>query len=96
MPSRIPLAELARLPSFYLPTASWSGDKIAFYWDKTGRMELYVLDLHSRAVRQISHGEVPRALRAGFAWDSSLCDTLQRSEEICELSTLYRYRMECC
>src|SRR5262245_59114713 len=30
------------------------------------------------------------------ASDSSLCDTLQRSEEICELSTLYRYRMECC
>src|SRR6516165_8348402 len=27
--------------------------------------------------------------------DSSLCDTFQRSEEICELSTLYRYRMEC-
>src|SRR4029450_8486791 len=28
--------------------------------------------------------------------DSSPCDTLQRSEEICELCTLYRYRMECC
>jgi hypothetical protein len=28
--------------------------------------------------------------------DSSLCDTLQRSEEICKLSTLYRYCMECC
>ena len=69
MPSRIPLAELARLPSFYLPTASWSGDKIAFYWDKTGRMELYVLDLRTREVHQVSHGEVPRTLRAGFAWD---------------------------
>jgi hypothetical protein len=37
--------------------------------------------------------------RGGYAMatpDSSLCDTLQRSEEICELSTLYRYRMECC
>src|SRR5712691_4921855 len=69
MPSRIPLAELARLPNFYVPTASWSGDKIAFYWDKTGRMELYVLELRTREVHQISHGEVPRALRAGFAWD---------------------------
>jgi hypothetical protein len=27
------------------------------------------LDLHTREVHQISHGEVPRALRAGFAWD---------------------------
>jgi dipeptidyl aminopeptidase/acylaminoacyl peptidase len=69
MPSRIPLAELARLPNFYLPTASWSSDKMAFYWDKTGRLELYTLDLHTREVHQISHGEVPRALRADFAWD---------------------------
>ena len=28
-----------------------------------------MLDLHTREVHQISHGEVPRALRAGFAWD---------------------------
>jgi dipeptidyl aminopeptidase/acylaminoacyl peptidase len=68
MPSRIPLEELASLPNFYLPTASWSGDQLAFYWDKTGRVELYVLDLRTRAVKQISHGEVPRALRAGFIW----------------------------
>ena len=49
MATRIPLEELARLPNFYLPTVSWAGDKLAFYWDKTGRMELYVLDLHSGA-----------------------------------------------
>jgi dipeptidyl aminopeptidase/acylaminoacyl peptidase len=53
----------------YLPTLSWAGDELAFYWDKTGRNELYVLDLATRAVRQVSHGEVPRALRAGFLWD---------------------------
>lgn len=69
MTSRIPLEELARLPNFYLPTASWAGDRLAFYWDKTGRLELYVLDLKTRDVKQVSHGEVPRALRAGFAWD---------------------------
>ena len=69
MATRIPLEELARLPNFYLPTVSWAGDKLAFYWDKTGRMELYVLDLHSGAPKQVSHGEVPRALRAGFVWD---------------------------
>src|SRR5438067_3233067 len=69
MASRIPLDELARLPNFYLPTVSWAGDKLAFYWDKTGRIELYVLDLRTRALKQVSHGEVPRAIRAGFVWD---------------------------
>ncbi|HEV8230423.1 MAG TPA: S9 family peptidase [Candidatus Limnocylindria bacterium] len=66
---RIPLEELCRLPSFFLPVVSWKGDRVAFYWDKTGRMELHVMDLTTRAVRQVSHGEVPRALRAGFQWD---------------------------
>lgn len=69
MPYRIPLEELAKLPSFYLPKVSWGRDKIAFYWDKTGRLELYVMDLEDRRPRQLSHGEVPRALRAGFVWD---------------------------
>jgi dipeptidyl aminopeptidase/acylaminoacyl peptidase len=66
---RIPLEELCRLPSFYLPAVSWKGDRVAFYWDKTGQMELHVMDLATRETRQVSHGEVPRALRAGFAWD---------------------------
>jgi dipeptidyl aminopeptidase/acylaminoacyl peptidase len=68
---RIPLEELARLPQFYLPTASWAGDKLAFYWDKTGRLELYVMDLATHAVCQVSHGEVPRDLKVGFVWDRS-------------------------
>ena len=66
--NHIPLDELCRLPSFYLPTVSWKGDRLAFYWDRTGRVELYVMDLASRQVRQVSHGEVPRAVRAGFVW----------------------------
>lgn len=66
---RIDLAELASLPSFYLPTVAWAGDRVAFYWDRTGRLELYVMDLRTRAIQQVSHGEVPRAVRTGFAWD---------------------------
>jgi dipeptidyl aminopeptidase/acylaminoacyl peptidase len=65
----IPLEELASLPNFYFPTLSWGRDKVAFYWDKTGRMELYVMDLSDREPKQVSRGEVPRALRAGFTWD---------------------------
>jgi len=66
--SRIPLEELCRLPSFFFPQVSWKGDKVGFYWDKSGRIELYVMDLATKAVRQVSHGEVPRAMRTGFAW----------------------------
>jgi len=66
---RIPLEELCRLPTFYLPVVSWQGDRVAFYWDRTGRLELHVMDLVTGETRQVSHGEVPRALRAGFAWD---------------------------
>lgn len=66
---RIRVEDLARLPSFVLPTVSWSASKLAVYWDKTGRFELYVLDLRTGETRQVSHGEVPRAIRAGFVWD---------------------------
>lgn len=65
---RIPLKELASLPSFYFPTPSWDGKRVAFYWDRTGQMELYLLDLPDGEPRQLSHGEVPRSLRAGFIW----------------------------
>ncbi|MGH2471400.1 MAG: S9 family peptidase [Candidatus Limnocylindria bacterium] len=65
---RIPLEELCRLPSFFFPLVSWKGDKVGFYWDKSGRIELYVMDLAEKTVRQVSHGEVPRAMRTGFTW----------------------------
>jgi len=65
---RIPLQELASLPNFYFPTPAWNKNHIAFYWDNTGQMELYLLDLPDGKPRQLSHGEVPRSLRAGFIW----------------------------
>ncbi len=67
--SRIPLEELVSLPSFYFPTVSHDRSQIAFFWDRSGRMELYVMAAEPGAEpRQVSHGEVPRALRAGFCW----------------------------
>ncbi len=68
MPSRFPLEELVRLPNFYLVTPSWQRDRLAFYWDKTGRIELYEYRLRPGQYRQVSHGEVPRSIRTGFAW----------------------------
>ncbi|GAH54422.1 unnamed protein product, partial [marine sediment metagenome] len=56
------------IPQFYNVKLSPSKNKIAFYWDKTGRLELYLMDLASKEYEQISNGEVPRALRSGFIW----------------------------
>jgi dipeptidyl aminopeptidase/acylaminoacyl peptidase len=66
---RIDLDELAHLPNFYIPTTSWQRDRIAYYGDRTGRLELYVMDPATRETRQVSHGEVPRTLRTFFQWD---------------------------
>lgn len=66
--NRIPLDELAGLPSVYFVTPDWDRTRYAFYWDRSGRMELYTAGLPGGEPEQVSHGEVPRSLRAGFAW----------------------------
>lgn len=65
---RIPLEELVSLPTFYFPQISWGRDNVAFYWDKSGRIEIWMIDLASGELRQVSHGEVPKSVRAGFVW----------------------------
>ena len=59
-PSRgsIDVRELWSLPSLYHPVLSHGRDQVAFYWDKSGRIELYILHLKTRAVRQLSDGRV--------------------------------------
>jgi Tol biopolymer transport system component len=67
--SQIPLEELASLPSFYLPTLSYDRRHIAFYWDKTGQLELYTMETSPNAEAvKVSDGNLPRALHAGFCW----------------------------
>ena len=68
-PDPLPFDELLSLPSYTMPTLSKDKDKLAFYWDKTGRLELYIMDLETKEIEQISHGELPRAPRTGFVWD---------------------------
>lgn len=58
----------SRIPNIYSPTVSNSRDKVAFYWDQTGILELYMMNLETKEIKQVSHGECPRALRAGFIW----------------------------
>ncbi len=70
MVEEYPLEELASLPEFYHPVASPDGEKIAFYWDKSGRNELHVMDLKSGEIEQISDGEVPKNARWFITWGS--------------------------
>ncbi|MBS3966535.1 MAG: S9 family peptidase [Truepera sp.] len=65
---RVPLEELARLPKFAFLTPAYRRDRVAFYWDKTGRFELYTLDLTTRELKQHTDGQAPKGLRAGFSW----------------------------
>ncbi|MHB9286440.1 prolyl oligopeptidase family serine peptidase [Halobacteriales archaeon Cl-PHB] len=56
----VPLEELAELPEIYHPIVSPDGSKVAFYYDESGRNELYVLDRATGDYEQISDGDVPR------------------------------------
>ncbi|MFP4001307.1 MAG: TolB family protein, partial [Thermoplasmata archaeon] len=70
MGEEYPLEELASLPEFYHPVASPDGEKVAFYWDKSGRNELHVMDLESGEIEQVSDGEVPKNARWFIMWGS--------------------------
>jgi dipeptidyl aminopeptidase/acylaminoacyl peptidase len=89
--ARLDVNELWSLPTLYHPVVSHGRDKVAFYWDKSGRIELYLLDVATREVRQLSHGEPPRALRSFYIWspdDSYL--VFARDEKGNENHDLYR------
>ncbi len=68
-PKPLPFDELLSLPSYSMPNLSEDKKKLAFYWDKTGRIEMYVMDLETKEIKQISHGELPKAPRTGYTWD---------------------------
>ena len=59
---------LASLPSFYSPSVSPDGDELAFFHDRSGRMELYTLSLPDGEWEQWSDGTVPRSLSGGLEW----------------------------
>jgi dipeptidyl aminopeptidase/acylaminoacyl peptidase len=68
--SDVPLETLASLPSFHHPVADAAGERVAFYYDGTGRNELYVLDVETGDRRQISDGEVPRDPTYPIEWSA--------------------------
>ncbi|WP_245593131.1 TolB family protein [Deinococcus frigens] len=68
MSQRISLEALAALPTVAALNVSRGGDQVAFYADWTGRFELYTLNLETRQRRQLTDGQAPKAIRAGFVW----------------------------
>ncbi|MHA1515899.1 MAG: TolB family protein [Candidatus Heimdallarchaeaceae archaeon] len=68
MAKEISLEKLASIPSFSFITPNHKKDKIGFYWNKTKRQEFYILDADTMEYEQITDGELPKAIRAGFIW----------------------------
>ncbi len=64
------LETLASLPSFYHPTADPVGDRVAVYYDGTGRNELHVLDPATGDLERWTDGQVPRDARWHLRWDA--------------------------
>ncbi|WP_433634670.1 S9 family peptidase [Halomicrococcus sp. NG-SE-24] len=62
------LEELARLPTLAHPTAAPDGDRVAMYYDETGRNQLHVLDVETGERTTWSDGEVPRNARWWVRW----------------------------
>ena len=65
------LRELASLPTIASPRVSPDGETVALYYDVTGRNELHLCDPDDGSLEQLSDGDVPRSVRAGFEWDPS-------------------------
>jgi dipeptidyl aminopeptidase/acylaminoacyl peptidase len=68
MVKEITLEKLASIPSFSFISANNKRDKISFYWNKTKRQEFYILDPATLEYSQITDGELPKAIRAGYIW----------------------------
>lgn len=64
----INVEELMGLPIFYFPNVSWDKSRIAFFWDKTGRHELYVKDIETGEAKKISDGQLSRSPGSGIIW----------------------------
>jgi dipeptidyl aminopeptidase/acylaminoacyl peptidase len=62
------IEELASIPTFAMATLNYAKDTLAFYWNKTGRFELYTMNLETKEITQISDGQLPKGIRAGYLW----------------------------
>ncbi len=93
--TNINLKTLLSLPNFYIATLSHDEKKLAYYYDKTGRIELYVMDLATRTSKQVSNGEFPKVLRSGFIWDRDNISILfTKDKDGNEQNDIYKFNTE--
>ena len=86
------IEDILRIPQVYSRRVSHSRERMAFFWDKTGRLELYLMDLVTREVEQVSKGDMPKSVRTRPVWsrDESWL-MLTRDVKGNEQHDLYRY-----
>ncbi|MGD0587448.1 MAG: S9 family peptidase [Thermoplasmata archaeon] len=89
--ARDPLLEWISVPSIGFPRLSALRERVGFFWDPEGRVELYVADLRGGPPVQVTHGDLPKSPNAPFVWapdDRSL--VFSRDREGNELHDLCR------
>lgn len=64
----IDIEELISLPIFYFEKVSHDGKKVAFFWNKTGRHELYIKDIETGEIKQVSRGQLPLSPKVPLIW----------------------------
>ena len=68
MSDSLKLESLLSIPLFLGFQLSHDKKKLAFYWDKTGRMELYVMDIVTKEIKKVTNGELPKDIKSGYIW----------------------------
>ncbi|MHA1200395.1 MAG: S9 family peptidase [Candidatus Heimdallarchaeaceae archaeon] len=95
MAKEITLEKLASIPSYSFVTPNHKKDKVGFYWNKTKRQEFYILDPKTMEYEQITDGELPKAIRAGFIWlKDDVNITYTRDVDGDEQHNIYLYNTE--
>jgi len=77
----VPLESIASLPEFYHQTVSPDGSQVAFYYDESGRNELYLLDRETGAYRRVTDGGVPRDATWWIRWGDDGDEVLFHRDE---------------
>ena len=95
MAKEITLEKLASIPSYLFIIPNHKKDKIGFYWNKTKRQEFYILDPATMEYEQVTDGELPKAIRAGFIWlKDDIHITYPRDKDGDEQHNIYLFNTE--
>src|SRR5208282_2192877 len=62
--ARDPLLDWISVPSIIFPRLSPLRERVGFFWDPEGRVELYVADLRGGTPSQMTHGDLPTSPNA--------------------------------